>query len=212
MSLESVSTTYINGLVITNPTGEDDRSTVDDHLRLIKSMLKLSFPNLTGAVNVGQAALNCMMGATEDVQPLLSQFSLSGSNIGSRVSAVNTAGAAADLDIARLSLSVVDMRSTIDAVKSPGYYGVGTYAFTAPAKGATVTVTTNSVLCFGIKLQSAGSSSFSIVVNGTSWGVVRAGSYSNANVQRVVTIPLPGGSWYKWDGSCSLTTFMKASL
>ncbi len=46
MALES--TTYINGLVVTNPTGTDARSQGDDHIRLVKSAIKATFPSLTG--------------------------------------------------------------------------------------------------------------------------------------------------------------------
>ena len=56
MGLES--TTYIDGLVSTNPTGTDPRSQGDDHIRLVKSTVKATFPNLTGAVNTTQAELN----------------------------------------------------------------------------------------------------------------------------------------------------------
>lgn len=46
MGLESA--TYINDLVTTNPVGASDpRSQGDDHLRLLKSVLKASFPNMT---------------------------------------------------------------------------------------------------------------------------------------------------------------------
>ena len=56
MALESA--TYISDLVITNPTGADSKSTSDDHHRLIKSTLKATFPNVTGAVTVTQSQLN----------------------------------------------------------------------------------------------------------------------------------------------------------
>ena len=47
MALESA--TYINGLVTTNPTGSDSISQGDDHIRLIKTVLKNSLPNVTTA-------------------------------------------------------------------------------------------------------------------------------------------------------------------
>lgn len=62
MALES--TTYIDGLVDTNPTGTDPRSQGDDHIRLIKSAVKATFPNLTGSVDTTQAELNILDGAT----------------------------------------------------------------------------------------------------------------------------------------------------
>lgn len=56
MSLESA--TYINQLNALNPDGTDLVSTADDHLRLIKSVLKNTFPNVTGPVTASQDALN----------------------------------------------------------------------------------------------------------------------------------------------------------
>lgn len=51
--------TYINGLVTTNPVGASDPvSQGDDHLRLLKTVLKNTFPNLTGAMTMTQAQLN----------------------------------------------------------------------------------------------------------------------------------------------------------
>ena len=47
MALESA--TYIDGLVISNPTGSDNISQGDEHLRLIKKVLKNTFPNADAA-------------------------------------------------------------------------------------------------------------------------------------------------------------------
>jgi len=62
MGLESGS--YISDLVSTNPPGTDDRATADDHLRLIKAILKTTFPSINGAVTTTPAELNILDGAT----------------------------------------------------------------------------------------------------------------------------------------------------
>ena len=62
MALES--TTYIDGLVSTNPTGTDPRSQGDDHIRLVKSSVGATFPSLTGAVTSTQVELNLLDGVT----------------------------------------------------------------------------------------------------------------------------------------------------
>ena len=49
MALESA--TYISGLVDTNPAGSDAISQGDDHIRLIKTVLKNTLPNADEAVN-----------------------------------------------------------------------------------------------------------------------------------------------------------------
>ena len=56
MPLETGS--YIDDLVPTNPTGTDQRRQGDDHVRLLKSILQNSFPNINGAVTATPADLN----------------------------------------------------------------------------------------------------------------------------------------------------------
>lgn len=56
MALESA--LYINDLNASNPLSTDAVSQADDHLRLIKQVLKNTFPNLTGPVTSTQATLN----------------------------------------------------------------------------------------------------------------------------------------------------------
>lgn len=55
MSLETA--TYVASLISSNPDGTDQRSTADDHLRLIKACLKRTFPMLDGAVSASAAAV-----------------------------------------------------------------------------------------------------------------------------------------------------------
>jgi hypothetical protein len=66
MGLETA--TYIDGLVITNPTSTDPKSAGDDHFRLLKSTIKASFPNIAGAVTPTHTVLNYMLGVTSAVQ------------------------------------------------------------------------------------------------------------------------------------------------
>lgn len=61
MALESA--TYISDLVSTNPTAGDSVAAGDDHLRLIKSTVKATFPNVTGAVNPTQVQFNYLASA-----------------------------------------------------------------------------------------------------------------------------------------------------
>jgi len=63
MALEAA--TYINQLISTYPPGGDDRSTADDHLRLLKSVLQAQFPNFDNvAVNATPTELNGLAGFT----------------------------------------------------------------------------------------------------------------------------------------------------
>lgn len=62
--------TFINSLVATNPVSGDTVAQGDDHLRLIKSTIKNTFPNLTAAVTATAAELNKLDGATASVTEL----------------------------------------------------------------------------------------------------------------------------------------------
>lgn len=62
MALESG--TYINSLVATNPAATDGLAQADDHMRLIKSTILATFPNVTGAITATEAELNTMDGIT----------------------------------------------------------------------------------------------------------------------------------------------------
>lgn len=56
MALETA--TYTSDLVVTNPTGSDPLAFADDHLRLIKSSIKNTFPNISGAVTKTHTQIN----------------------------------------------------------------------------------------------------------------------------------------------------------
>ena len=56
--------TYINSLNASNPVSTDPISASDDHLRLTKSTIKASFPNISGAMNATHTELNIMDGDT----------------------------------------------------------------------------------------------------------------------------------------------------
>lgn len=58
MGLETAS--FINQLQASNPSGSDRLQQGDDHIRLLKQVLKNTFPNLTGAVTLTQAAINSL--------------------------------------------------------------------------------------------------------------------------------------------------------
>lgn len=60
MALESA--TYIDGLVETNPTSSDNANQGDNHIRLIKSAIKATFPSVTGAVTVTHSQINSVTG------------------------------------------------------------------------------------------------------------------------------------------------------
>jgi hypothetical protein len=60
--------TYIVGLVTTNPDGGDQRSTADDHVRLLKAVLKRTFPLMDGAVSLSSTQLMYLGDLSASVQ------------------------------------------------------------------------------------------------------------------------------------------------
>lgn len=73
MTIETAS--YISQLNATYPEDAADRLTADDHLRLIKAVVKASFPAITGVVTVTPAELNLMLGNSKTVESTMSRLS-----------------------------------------------------------------------------------------------------------------------------------------
>jgi microcystin-dependent protein len=72
MPLETAA--FISGLVSSNPASSDGLNQADDHLRLIKSTVKATFPNIAGAVTASDTQLNTLLsqllGTTAYTAPL----------------------------------------------------------------------------------------------------------------------------------------------
>jgi len=56
--------TYVNSLNASNPASTDGLAQADDHIRLLKSTIKSTLPNVTGAITATQLELNLMDGVT----------------------------------------------------------------------------------------------------------------------------------------------------
>ena len=70
MAFESAS--YISQLDAANPLATDPKSQGDDHLRLLKTVLKTQFPNFgTTAITATAAEVNYLSGVTSDIQTQL---------------------------------------------------------------------------------------------------------------------------------------------
>lgn len=66
MTIESV--TYIDDLDVNYPEADDPKSEGDDHIRNIKTAIKSTFPNVTGAVTPTHTELNYVDGVTSSIQ------------------------------------------------------------------------------------------------------------------------------------------------
>ena len=62
--------TYINSLNAANPAATDGLSQADDHLRLLKSTIKSTFPNIDGAMTATEVELNVLAGVTATTSEL----------------------------------------------------------------------------------------------------------------------------------------------
>jgi len=56
--------TYINSLNASNPASTDGLAQADDHIRLLKSTIKATLPNVTGAITPSHTELNVLDGVT----------------------------------------------------------------------------------------------------------------------------------------------------
>jgi len=119
MGLESA--TYIDDLVITNPTSGDDPSAGDDHLRLIKSTIKNTFPNISAPVTPTHTELNYVDGVTSAIQTQLNaklaSTTFTASNILTKLLTTDGSGSGLDAD-------------TLDGLHAT--YFLAAAAFTAP--------------------------------------------------------------------------------
>ena len=84
MGLEAANT--IQGLQASNPLGSDSEGQGDDHLRLIKSVLKTQFPGAGGSgfntpITSTEAELNFLSGVTSSVQAQLNTLTSSLSSL-----------------------------------------------------------------------------------------------------------------------------------
>lgn len=73
--------TYISDLVATNPLGSDAKSSGDDHIRLVKSTIKTTFPNISGAVTPTHIEINYLSGVTSLIQPQINALSTGKGNV-----------------------------------------------------------------------------------------------------------------------------------
>lgn len=93
MALETA--TYLGSLVTNWPLGSDQRSTADDHFRLIKGTLTRTFPNIDAEVSASAGELNYLKSASWNIQAQINAFkegSLNGSTVSGTVHFAMSAG------------------------------------------------------------------------------------------------------------------------
>ena len=95
MGLEVATT--IGGLNANNPLGTDQKSTADDHLRLIKSCLKNTFPNMNGVTTATPDELNTLVGMTGTVAAQLAGKATAGALSTSGITGAAASGTNSDI-------------------------------------------------------------------------------------------------------------------
>lgn len=139
--------TYISDLNETYPLGTGEpKSLGDDHLRLLKSVIKATFPNITGEVTATHAQLNALNGGTLEAA--------NGSNLTNLNATALASGTVAD---ARLSSNV------------PLKAAANTFS-------ATQTITGSSALMFSVNSAHAGGPYTSYARSSTDFGFIGNGS------------------------------------
>lgn len=126
--------TYISDLVSTNPAGTDTLDKADDHLRLIKSTVKATFPNISGAVTPTHTELNYVDGVTSAIQTQLDSKSPLASPTFTGTPAAPTA--AVDTNTTQLA--------TTAYVVGQGYAKLVSPTFTGTPAAPTAAVDTNT--------------------------------------------------------------------
>lgn len=131
--------TYISDLVATNPLGSDPKSTADDHLRLIKSTIKASFPNVNGAVNPTPTEFNYLVGVTSGIQAqIAAKGAVSGQTwTGTHAFPATTSiGTVTGTEISYLSGVTSAIQTQINAKGAiSGQAWTGTHTFTTQTQG-----------------------------------------------------------------------------
>ena len=136
--------TYISDLVSTNPTGTDPKNQGDDHIRYLKSSIKATFPNVTGAVTPTHTLLNTV-GVTQTL----------GNNTTNTATTAFVQAAIANVNAATSTTVSIVAGTTQTAVAGSHYILTNVAATTvtlpaSPASGDTVWVTVANSLATNV--------------------------------------------------------------
>ncbi len=169
--------TYISDLTITNPTSTDPKSQGDDHIRLLKSTVKATFPNVTGAVTATQAELNIIDGLTSSTAELNILDGVTSTAAELNILDGVTASTAEINYIDGVTSAIQPQIDLKAPLVSPAFTGVPTAPTASPGASGTqlATVDFANALSFASVLPSqTGNAGKVIVTNGTtaSWGTV----------------------------------------
>ncbi len=184
MGLESA--TYLSDLVSANPASSDAVSAGDDHIRGIKSAIKTTFPNISGAVTPTHAELNHVDGVTSAIQ---TQLDAKGAHAGQTWTGTH-GWSGATMQSPALG------NTAITAVKFVGLNGIYDNGNSGTAK--TVTLANGQ----SQKLTLTGNLTLTISFTGASAGIYRLRLIQDATGGRTLA-NISGLSTSRWIGSAS---------
>lgn len=177
MALETA--TYINDLNAANPAATDGLAQADDHFRLIKSAVKATFPNVTGAITATHGAIDAASTFAASITASAAEI-----NVLNGISAGLTPAELSVLDGITASTANLNLVGTLPVV--------GTLA-----EGSVVVGNSSSVA----SAISIGASGTVLKSNGTtiSWGAASGGVPEGTIILHAANTPPTG--YLKADGS-----------
>ena len=188
MALEDLTgTKYLDDLVATNPAAGDNVSEGDDHIRGIKNVLKLTFPNVDAAVNATPTELNYVDGVTSAIQTQM--------DTKAPLASPTFTGTVAIPNVANLETAVVANTAKVSNVTHTGDV-TGSTALTIAVDAVDIAM-----------LSATGTASSSTYLRGdNAWSTVDALPSQTGHAGKYLTTDASSASWATLDTDANTTT------
>ena len=188
MALEDLTgTKYLDDLNSSNPAAGDNVSEGDDHIRGIKNVLKLTFPNVDAAVNATPTELNYVDGVTSAIQTQM--------DTKAPLASPTFTGTVAIPNIANLETAVAANTAKVSNVTHTGDV-TGSTALTIAVDAVDIAM-----------LSSTGTASSSTYLRGdNAWSTVDALPSQTGHAGKYLTTDASSASWATLDTDANTTT------
>ena len=188
MALEDLTgTKYLDDLNSSNPAAGDNVSEGDDHIRGIKNVLKLTFPNVDAAVNATPTELNQVDGVTSAIQTQM--------DTKAPLASPTFTGTVAIPNIANLETAVAANTAKVSNVTHTGDV-TGSTALTIAVDAVDIAM-----------LSATGTASSSTFLRGdNAWTAVDALPSQSGHAGKYLTTDATNASWATLDTDANTTT------
>ena len=188
MALEDLTgTKYLDDLNSSNPAAGDNVSEGDDHIRGIKNVLKLTFPNVDAAVNATPTELNYVDGVTSAIQTQM--------DTKAPLASPTFTGTVAIPNIANLETAVAANTAKVSNVTHTGDV-TGSTALTIAVDAVDIAM-----------LSATGTASSSTYLRGdNAWSTVDALPSQSGHAGKYLTTDASSASWATLDTDANTTT------